>query len=233
MPESAMRSWDHSFFFVVAILVSTVIVFGFRTTIGDNLIHPDWPRPPLLWIHAALFASWIPLFVAQTGLIRFGHVRWHRCLGMWTLAIGVAIPIVGIVATLLMAHLRAQRGAADAAGFMPIGLADMFSFALAFGAGVLARKQREVHRRLMFLATCALAAAGFLRLLQPVLPGPYSGFLGASALILLAMARDLLVDRRVHPVYMVALPLYVSLEAAAVHISTDPGWLRMGNTLIH
>ena len=232
MADTARRSWDRSFFLVMAMLAMVAIVLGFRTTIDENLIHPDWPRPLLLWIHAALFAAWIPLFVAQTALIRFRQVLWHRRVGAWALIVGIAIPILGLAATLIMAHLRALRGEADAAGFLPIGVTDMLAFALAFGLAARFRAKRELHRRLMFIATCVLAAAGFLRLLQPILPGPYPGFLGAAVLMLLGVARDLFVDRRVHAIYVVALPLYVVAETAAVHLSTDPSWLRLGSELI-
>ena len=64
MADTARRSWDRSFFLVMALLAMVAIVLGFRTTIDENLIHPDWPRPLLLW---------------------------HRRVGAWALVVGIAI----------------------------------------------------------------------------------------------------------------------------------------------
>jgi len=204
MSNAVPRFWERSFFFFMAMLAALAVLLGFRITVDENLIHPDWPRPLLLWIHALVFTSWILLFIAQTTLVRNRQVKWHRRLGMWTIAVGIAIPFVGVATSLVMAHRRAQHGEADAAGFLLVGLFDMLTFALLFGLAATLRMKRELHRRLMFIATCTLTNAAFIRLLPPLVFGMNSGYLGADLLILLGVARDLFVDRRVHPVYLVA-----------------------------
>ena len=232
MSTTAPRFWNRSFFFIMAMLAALVVVFGFRVTIDENLIHPDWPRPLVLWIHALVFTAWIVLFIAQTALVRKRQVKWHRRLGMWTIVVGVAIPVVGVATSLVMAHLRAQHGEADATGFLLVANFDMLAFALLFGLAATLRTNRELHRRLMFIATCTLTNAAFFRLLPPLVLGMNSGYLAADLLILLGVARDLSVDRRVHPVYFVALPLYVVGQTVAVHFNSDPAWLSVANALI-
>jgi len=230
--ETRAMAFERSFFLGMALIVVLGVVLGFRFTINQNLIHPDWPRPWILWIHGVLFATWILLFLVQTYLVRNRNMAGHRSLGAWGIGVGAAIPVVGIAVSVVMARTRAQHGEADAAGFLPIGFMDMLTFAVAFGLGAILRRNREAHRRLMFVATCALAAAGLLRVFQPMLPGMYSGSLGASVLIMVGMARDLLVDRRIHPVYLMALPLYVIGEGIAIYLNSSPGWLAVGNTFI-
>ena len=226
------RFWNRSFFLAMAMLAALVVILGFRITVDENLIHPDWPRPLLLWIHALLFTAWIVLFVAQSTLVRSRQVKWHRRLGMGTIVVGTAMPVVGVATAFVMAHLRAQHGEADATAFLLVSNFDMLTFALVFGLAVTLRTKRELHRRLMFIATCTLTNAAFFRFLPPSILGMNSGYLFADVFILLGVARDLIVDRRVHPVYLVALPLYVVGQTVAVHLNADPGWLAMANALV-
>jgi hypothetical protein len=56
----------------------------------------------------------------------------------------------------------------------------------------------------MMVATCALTAASFGRLL----PNEYF-YSGVDLLIVLGLIRDLIVNGRVHQVYLYALPLFI------------------------
>ena len=172
------------------------------------------------------------MFVAETTFISPGDVPLHRRLGEWSLVVGAAIPVAGVAVSVVMARLRLQHEEADATSFRPVGIADMLSIGLAFGFGMAMRSQRETHCRLMFVATCTLAAAGFLQILQPRLPGMYAGSMCASLLMLVGAARDVVVDRRVHKVLLLALPIYAALEGSAIYLNSDPDWLPIGNMLV-
>ena len=62
----------------------------------------------------------------------------------------------------------------------------------------------------MLLATCALSAAGLGRI--PILP-PGTFYAGVDFLIVLGVIRDLIVNRRIHSVYKVGLPLFAAGQA--------------------
>ncbi|MEO8926115.1 MAG: hypothetical protein ABI306_03035 [Caulobacteraceae bacterium] len=189
--------------------MAAIVTYGFSQTIGDNLIHPKIARPWLLYVHAALFCAWLTLYVLQSGLVRAGNVKLHRRLGLAWLCLGAAMPIVGVATAVVMrrfdiVHLH------DTLPFLVIPLWDVGSFTVCFGLAAIWRKRPEFHRRLMFLATCALIGAGLGRF-----PVPEAWFNAGwfyfviDAMVLVAIGRDLIVQRRVHPVFAVALPLMV------------------------
>jgi hypothetical protein len=210
-PRGAARraGFRSSFHLVLALLMAGAVVYGFSRTIDDNLIHPRIARPLLLYVHAVVFGAWISIYVLQTALIRTGGVRLHRRLGLAWLCIGAAIPFLGVSTAIVMRrfdiihfHRTLQ--------FLAIPLWDMVAFTSCFVLGALWRKRPEFHRRLMFLATCTLIDAGLNRF---PLPDVWSNagwfYFAIDSLVLIAIARDLRVQHRVHPVFAIGMPLIV------------------------
>jgi hypothetical protein len=85
----------------------------------------------------------------------------------------------------------------------------------------------------MLIATCVLTAAGFGRFPESLLPS-YLFYGGVDALILLGVARDLAVDRRVHPVYLVALPALLVGQTVVTYTALHnvPSWLRIAHAIV-
>jgi hypothetical protein len=71
----------------------------------------------------------------------------------------------------------------------------------------------DCNRRLIFIATCALLDAAFGRI--DYLFNHDLTFVCLDGVILLGVARDLLVSRRIHPVYRI-VKLIVSTRAPAI-----------------
>src|SRR5262249_16121500 len=182
-------------------------IYGFSQTITDNLVHPSIPRPALLYVHAAVFGAWMALYVFQTSLVASGNVRLHRRLGLAWIAIGAALPVVGIGTGIVMRRFRVIHDH-DTLPFLAISLMDMVMFTALFLPAVRWRKRPEFHRRLMFLATCVLMDAAFMRF--PFADAWFATgwfYAAVDALVLIAMLRDLIFQRRVHVVYAIGLPL--------------------------
>src|SRR5262245_36472329 len=97
----------------MALLIAAIVGYGFSFTIGQNLLHPSSPRPVVLYVHVALFTSWLFYFLAQAALVRSRNVRIHRRLGWLGLAMGLAIPIVGVATTIAMGRLHLREGQSD------------------------------------------------------------------------------------------------------------------------
>ena len=68
----------------------------------------------------------------------------------------------------------------------------------------------------MLIATCGLTAAAFVRFPAMFHPWPWY-YAGVDVLILLAVMRDLVVNRRVHPIYLWALPTLVVAQVAVMN----------------
>jgi hypothetical protein len=222
------------FYFFMSLVVVAVIVYGFSFTIGKNLIHPAVPRPRILYIHATVFSSWLVFFALQSTLVRSRKVRWHRRLGWFGVALGTLIPIVGVSTAVVMGRFdKAILHTTDAEPFLIVPLFDMLCFTSTFPLAIYWRKKSELHRRLMLVATCALTAAAFGRFPASILPG-YLFYAGVDLLILLGIARDLIVNRSVHRVYLFALPAFILGQAVVTYIAyhNSPFWLRIAHAIL-
>ena len=225
--------FDHSFYFVMSLVVALVVVYGFSRTINAGLIHPPSRRPLALYFHAVIFSVWVLFFILQSALIRTRNVKLHRQLGWLGLALGVSIPIIGIVTTIAMTRLRMQEGRVDAAQFMVVPLFDMASFTVAFALAFLNRKRPEFHRRLMLIATCSLTAAAFGRFPNALMPQHWF-YAGVDALIFVGLVRDLLVRKCVHPVYLFGLPILAAGQTVAIFMYVKSGqvWMRLAHAIL-
>jgi hypothetical protein len=221
------------FYFAMSLLVAIVVVYGFSNTIGANLIHPTVPRPRLLYFHAGIFFGWLIFFIVQSGLVRTGNVRLHRRLGWFGVALGITIVVLGVSTAITMTRFKiAELHSTTAAMDMIVPMWDMIAFAVTFALAVYWRKRPEYHRRMMLVATCVLTAAAFGRYPIGLAYNYFYG--GVDLLILLGVARDLVVNRRVHPVYLYVLPVFVFFQSAVIYTANhhSPYWVSLSNAIL-
>jgi hypothetical protein len=225
---------DKYFYFFMSLLIAVVVVCGFSRTVDQNLIHPALPRPFLLYIHAAVFSGWVVFFILQSTLVRTHNVRWHRRIGWFGVALGVAIPVLGISTAITMArfnilHFHSTSAASD----LMIPLFDIVAFTSTFALAIYWRKKPEFHRRLMLVATCALTAAAFGRFPPHLLP-PVVFYAGVDLLILFGVARDLIVNRRIHQVYICALPAFILGQVVVMYTNVHElsYWLKIADAIL-
>ena len=217
------RILERHFYFAMAWVVLLVVCIGFGPNLGKRLLHAAPGRPALLWVHAAVFSGWVLLFIVQTGLVSLRKTAWHRQLGIAAGVLGCAIPPLGAGTAILMLRWSPDVDAGGLA-FLSNSFNDMLAFALCFGLALVWRKRPEYHKRLMILATCALTGAAFARFPPSLVPDLF-WYAGADLLIMLGVVRDLLVNRRVHPVYLFGLPAMAAGQALAMVLYlAAPAW---------
>jgi FtsH-binding integral membrane protein len=212
------------FYFAMSLLVAAIVITGFKRTVNDNLFHPAVPRPFILWIHATAFASWVCFFILQSTLVRVGKVSWHRSIGWFGAGLATVMVPLGVTTSIVMTRFdKAQLHQTGVDSFLSIPFYDMIAFGVCIGLALYWRTKPEVHRRLIFIATCSLIDAAFGRFDYLFDHNLY--FPCLDLVILLGVARDLLVDRRVHKVYLYALPLLFTGQSLAVYMFRhNPGW---------
>jgi FtsH-binding integral membrane protein len=214
------------FYFSMSLLLAAIVVVGFSRTVNENLFHPAVPRPFILWIHGTAFAGWVAFFIFQSTLIRIHKVRWHRFFGWFGAALATVMVPLGITTAIIMARfdtVQLHQTGADA--FIAIPFYDMIAFGVIIALAVYWRKKPDVHRRLIFIATCGLMDAPIGRFAFMFDNNLF--FPCLDLLIILGVARDLLVDRRVHKEYHYALPLLIVGQGLAVYIwRSNPPWWR-------
>ena len=164
--------------------------------------------------------------------MRTRNVRLHRTLGWFGLALGIVIVVLGYFTATAMDRFFLQRfHDAEIPAFLIIQLMDLLCFAVPFALAISWRRRPEFHRRLMLIASCGLTDAAFGRF--PLLPLAYASA-GVDALILLGILRDLIVDRRIHKVYLYAFPLLLVLQIFSVqtYLHASPWWVHIASALL-
>lgn len=168
----------------------------------------------------------------QTWLVFRRRVGTHQRLGRFGMVYGGAVILLGAVTAFAAPALNVSAGRMtldQAAGFLILPIGDMLLFTGFFTAGILARRNREAHRRLMVLAAVALIFPGAARFAGD------AGVIPVLAVWLLplaaAMAHDLHTTRRVHRVYWIgAIICLVAISRVAL-MEAEP-WLAIGRRML-
>ncbi len=219
-----VRLLQQYFYFFMSLLIAVIVVYGFSHTIDERLIHAAVPRPFILYLHAAIFFGWVLFFIFQSLLVRAHKVRLHRQIGWFGVALGVAISVLGISTAIIMTRFQFFRlhAVEDAVTDLLGPFLDMTSFTIPFALAIYWRKKPEFHRRLLLVATCALTSAAFSRMPLQMLPALPNMLIfiwiygGVDILIFLGVVRDLIVDGRIHRVYLYVLPALLAAQAVVI-----------------
>ncbi len=214
------------FYFCMSLLFAGLVVWGFSRTVNDNLFHAAVPRPLLLWIHGAAFSAWVMFFIAQSTLVRTHNVSLHRRLGWFGAALGAGMVVLGFATAIVMTRFdtfRLHQAGVDA--FLSIPFYDMIVFGTCLALAIYWRTRPEFHRRLLFIATCSLMDAPVGRF--DFVFNHNLFYLCLDLLMGLGVVRDLIVDRRVHKVYLYALPAVIVGQNLAIYMwRINPAWWR-------
>jgi hypothetical protein len=238
---AATHRWDRTFFLAFAAISWIAIVMGFSPEMGGHLKGLT-PYPPLIvHVHVLAFAGWMVLFTVQVWLIRSRRADIHRRLGLVAFALVPVMVVLGVATTLVSRGLRFEAGRTEMLAFMIVPLTDMILFPSFAIPGLLLRKDTARHKRLILLATVTLLPAAFGRWIGPWILVHYGdGFLGFAAqsylgpdlMVLAAMLYDRLTRGRVHPVYFIALPWMLAVQAITSAIYHWEGWMPLAIKLI-
>jgi hypothetical protein len=229
-----VRLLDKYFYFFMSLLIAATVIYGFSQTVNSNLFHPTVPRPTLLYFHAACFSGWVAFFIFQSALVRTHNVSVHRLAGWFGAALGAVMVVLGCCIAVIMARFDLHTlHEADVVPFLIVPLSDMTAFAPLLALAIYWRKKPEWHRRAMLMATCVLTSAAFGRFPMNF-PPPAQFYFGVDALILLGVLRDLIVNRRIHKLYLYVLPILFGWECTTVYLFTHAPafWVRISRAII-
>jgi hypothetical protein len=227
------RLLDKYFYFAMSLLIAAIVVAGFSQTVNRNLFHPAVPRPFLLWIHAAAFSLWVVFFILQSALVRVRKVKLHRLLGWFGVGLAAIMVPLGVTIAVIMGRFdKHVMHLPNADTFLIVPFGDMLIFSTLIGLAIYWRRKPELHRRLLFVGTCCLLDAAFGRF--GFLDKYTLYFFAADAVILFGVARDLLVNRRVHIVYRVALPSLLILQLTMIYLyrGAPAWWSNIGRAIL-
>lgn len=215
------------------LLMTAFVAAGFWLHPGP--LRRDAPpvRPAVVHLYAAVFLGWIALVFVQVGLVIGRRKDLHKRLGNYVTAYGAVLLGVGLVAAVAGPVLNVRAGEMtpdQAVDVLLWPLGDLVLFASFFIPGYVYRDNHGWHKRLMVLATLALAFPGAARLVDPLAHPILFPFVWLSPLVV-AMAVDLATIRRVHPAYLLGLPVTLLLYARLLLLDSAV-WSAIGRSIL-
>ena len=233
MPTRAAPS---RFFHSMAWGFLAIALAGFSTTFFIPLARGSFTAPAIIHLHGALLFGWLLFFIMQSSLIQTRSFSMHRRLGIAGAALCVAIVVSGVLVGLHATRRDLAAGGDDfiLGQFVNI-LIEMVLVGALVAAAIALRRDPESHKRLLLLATISALAPAWLRLrhLFPAVPNPFVTFsLLADSLLLVAMARDRIVLKRIHPTYLWAGGAMVAIHAIELLAIRSEPWLRLSRWLL-
>ena len=225
------------FFLYISLGFLAIALIGFSTTFFLPLARGTFVAPPVIYVHGALLFAWLILLIAQASLIRVRNVSVHRRLGWLGASLAIAIVISGIAVFLHVTRRDLATGGGDVVLRLFVSnLLTMLTFGSLVAAAVVLRRDSESHKRLLLLATILVLDPAWGRFgnLFPAFESLEGFFftIPSYSLAVIAIARDLVAYRRVHPVYIWVGGLLVAVDMTAPFASQSAAWLRVARWLL-
>ncbi|WP_341858554.1 hypothetical protein WKH79_08115 [Qipengyuania sp. GPGPB31] len=208
-PHVAAPREQTRFFFVMALVMTLVIVGGFTLQLAMG--RSSFAVPAAYHLHAAVFMGWIGIYLMQ-------HVTALR--GQWALHAGFGriaylwIPLMLVFGSVLMVVVARRTGGPfffHVSEFLWSNMMLLWCFGgLAFWA-LRRRRYTGWHRRLMLCAMAILTGPGLGRILPLPLMIPHAWTITTLATMVfpvIGMIADKRATGRVHPAYLWGLGIY-------------------------
>jgi hypothetical protein len=217
---------SHRFYIGISLLIAVIAAMGFWRTYFGPLLAGIVDAPTVIHVHAAVYSGWVALFAVQVMFAATGQLALHKKLGAVGIWYGIALIAVGLITAFSQFEDRVEAGRIEEAQTRLLGpVTDMIVFPIFFGAAVWYRRNPELHKRLMLVATTTLLVAAAMRMsfMGEPLPRPTRIVIWFSP-ILFGIAYDLIAKRMIHPVYVLGLAALYLLSMRGALVETE-GWL--------
>jgi len=236
MPTSgvaARAGLKRRFYLAISIVMVAMIFIGFWPSYYGPLVRGATEAPWILHVHGAIYIGWMFLLVAQAWLAASGRIRQHRAVGNFGIGLGSLVFAMGLIVSFVapvMTYNAGTRTLDEAAGFLLIPLGDMVLFGALFFPAVIYRQKSELHKRLMILATIAIAFAAIFRMQALGLPLA-AGLVLWFLLPVACIVYDWRTKGSVHPVYWLGV-VGMIIAALRIPFSASETWLSLSRPII-
>jgi hypothetical protein len=210
----------------IALGMLAVNLVGFGPTLYLRPFFEVPPMPAYLYIHGVIGTAWFVLLVVQSTLVVTDNVRLHRRLGYIGAALAVAVIGLGIYTSARMVPRNVALGLTsetDIALYTVVTAADNAAFVI-FSTfvllGIYFRKRRDVHKRLMLLASWSILGPAAARILSwvagfpnPVGPGRFTAAIIVLGFLVAILVYDIVTRRRPHLVTVLGIVFALTVNA--------------------
>ncbi len=228
------RHSEHRYYLAAAFLTAAIVLTGFARTYYLKEYFQTPPLLPIIHLHAALFSSWIVMFITQTWLVSARRTRVHMRLGIAGFILACSMIVVGTVAAITVARLGHMRpGGPPPLRFLAVPIFDMLVFAVLIAAGFLFRRRTDYHKRIMVVATASLMTAAFGRIVLLVQGHTNAkiAFTLTCLLIVIIASVDAIRQRRLHPAFAWAAALVILSGPVRFMVANTGAWMSFARWL--
>jgi hypothetical protein len=213
------RAGFGSFSWMISAFLLFIVLSGFSRTLSLRPLFDVPAIPPYLYVHGIVLTSWFVLFFAQNSLVAMGKTAVHRQLGIAAATVGAFTPPAAVMATFGLPARIIARGDSleDRIEFITsvvfLNLQGLLCFSVALIAGVLLRRRRDYHSRLMLWASLFIVGPAVARVSRwPIFdaieeqPFTWLFFAVVGSIIVI---HELISSKRLHPVTVAGIALTV------------------------
>jgi hypothetical protein len=225
------RRWaTHRAFFTGFSLLMVLAVFvGFSRSYYLKGFYGTPGLPALFHVHGLLFTSWMAFLVVQTALVATRRTAVHRRLGVAGGVLALAMTVAAIAMTLDLARRSAAAPSDVGLAFTIVPFFTVIVFPVLVGFALLYRRQPEVHKRLMLIATLELVTAGVARI-----PGAGSMplfFVLTDVGLAAIFVYDVITRRRPHPATVYGGLFLIATQIIRTTAGATAAWMAFARVL--
>ena len=161
---SAARRFRPSFFFWMTLAMCFFVFGGFGMHSFLPALQGNFPpAPPVVHLHGVMMIAWMLLLATQAGLVSAGNVKLHRSLGMWGIAHGAAILLMGLAIQLIASRAGMDAGRNPGTDGLYLGILAGIGFGIMFTLAIRNRNRPEIHKRMILFAMLPVLPPGVNR----------------------------------------------------------------------
>jgi Na+/H+-dicarboxylate symporter len=228
-PVSPRWATQRAFFTGISLLMVLAVFVGFSRSYYLKGLYGTPTLPTLFHVHGLLFTGWMVFLVVQTGLVASRRTDLHRRMGVAGGVLAAAMTVAAMAMTMDMARRSATAPTDIGLAFTIVPFFTVVVFPVLVGIALLYRRQPEVHKRLMLIATLELVTAGVARI-----PGAGSMPLffvltdvGLAAILLY----DLVTRRRPHSATVWGGLFLIATQVIRTTAGASAAWIAFARVL--
>ncbi len=223
-----IRGFERRLFAAVAILFPVAVLIGFAPTYYLKFAFANAPLPSMLvHLHGLCMTAWIVLFVTQVFLISSKKIKLHQKLGMFGIALGCAIIILGWMTAIAAAARGSAPPGLPPLSFLIVPFGDMIVFGILFGSAIYYRRKPANHKRLMLLTVLNFLPPALGRFPEPIPANTPLFFFGVPDVLAIAfLIFDFWKTRKVNPAFLGGVLLLIGSHVVRLTFAGSEPWLR-------
>jgi hypothetical protein len=212
-----------------------VVFAGFARTYYLNPFFAHRALTWLLHVHGAICSAWFLVFLVQIVLVAIGRTDLHRRLGVWAFALACIVVLLGLVVAIHAAKLGsfASPSGVSPLAFLAIPFFDVVVFGTLTAAGLLYRRQPQIHKRLMVLSTLSILTPAVVRIPLDFVQsrGVIAAFALADLFAFIYIAYDTIAHKRLHAACVCAGLLIALSAPLRIAFASTSQWLAFAQWL--